>query len=277
MFGYVVINKPDLLIRDFDEYRAFYCGLCRELHEKYGIKGQLTLNYDLTFLSILLSALYEGDTSKSMIKCVAHPFSSHPSLRNEFTSYAADMNILLSYYKFLDDWKDDHSIKGKIGSDILKKAGEKVRQQYPDKALAIEEELNKLNEYEKNNVSDIDLVSGCFGRLMSVLFAYRQDEWTHYLEQMGFYLGKFIYILDAYDDYEEDISKGRYNALSAIGHNENIIKEMLTMMMAECSSAFEMLPIIQEHDILANIIYSGVWVGFKSGHSMKSGELFTNS
>ncbi len=54
MFGYIVMNKPEIKMKDFDMYRTFYCGLCRELREKYGISGQITLSYDMTFVILLL-------------------------------------------------------------------------------------------------------------------------------------------------------------------------------------------------------------------------------
>ena len=55
MFGYIVMNKPEIKFKDFDLYRSFYCGLCRELKSKYGISGQISLTYDMTFVVILLS------------------------------------------------------------------------------------------------------------------------------------------------------------------------------------------------------------------------------
>lgn len=70
MFGYVVMNKPEIRFKDFDLYRSFYCGLCRELREKYGISGQITLTYDMTFVVVLLSALYEPPTQKGTTRCV---------------------------------------------------------------------------------------------------------------------------------------------------------------------------------------------------------------
>ena len=73
MFGYIVMNKPEIKFKDFDLYRSFYCGLCRELKSKYGISGQISLTYDMTFVVILLSALYESPTQKVQgifIQCI---------------------------------------------------------------------------------------------------------------------------------------------------------------------------------------------------------------
>ena len=107
MFGYIVMNKPEIKMKDFDLYRSFYCGLCRELREKYGISGQITLSYDMTFVILLLSGLYEPKTYKGTTRCILHPVRKQPVRKSEVTEYCADMNVLLTYYKCLDDWKDD--------------------------------------------------------------------------------------------------------------------------------------------------------------------------
>ena len=103
MFGYIVMNKPEIKFKDFDLYRSFYCGLCRELKSKYGISGQISLTYDMTFVVILLSALYEPHTQKGSTRCIIHPVCKQPVRRNTVTEYAADMNVLLTYYKCRDE------------------------------------------------------------------------------------------------------------------------------------------------------------------------------
>ena len=269
MFGYVVLNKPEIKFKDFDLYRSYYCGLCRDLKEAYGLKGQMTLNYDLTFLAILLDGLYEDNTVISDCRCIAHPFSRHTTRRNEYTEYAADMNILLTYYQCLDDWKDEKNGRKRRFAKSLKKRAFKVMEKYPEKAGNIEKELKKLGEYENAGEENIDLTAGCFGRIMSELFLLRKDEWQGYLEKMGFFLGKYVYILDAFCDYEEDIRKNRFNALKGVGNDRETIKEILTLTMSECTRNYEMLPIVENNDILQNILYSGVWTGFELGTAPK--------
>lgn len=78
MFGYVTVNKPEIKFKDFDVYRSFYCGLCRELRERYGIPGQISLTYDMTFVVLLLSGLYEPPTKKGTSRCVVHPLKPQP-------------------------------------------------------------------------------------------------------------------------------------------------------------------------------------------------------
>ena len=126
--------------------------------------------------------------------------------------------------------------------------------------------LDELGELEKAGETDVDKMSGIFGHIMEEIFAYRQDEWERSLRRMGFYLGKFIYLLDAYDDVEEDVKKGNYNPFSkdyTIKGFDDRVKSMLMMMMAETCREFEKLPIIKYGDILRNILYSGVWCRFE--------------
>ena len=184
-------------MKDFDLYRSFYCGLCRELREKYGISGQITLSYDMTFVILLLSGLYEPKTYKGTTRCILHPVRKQPVRKSEVTEYCADMNVLLTYYKCLDDWKDDRKYV-KLGyAKLLEGKNNRLLKLYPDKAKRIVELLDELGELEKAGETDVDKMSGIFGHIMEEIFAYRQDEWERSLRRMGFYLGKFIYLLDA--------------------------------------------------------------------------------
>ena len=121
MFGYVVVNKPELKFREFDVYRAYYCGLCHSLSKRHGLSGQLTLSYDMTFLVILLSSLYEPEHSVTSKRCIVHPLKRQSIISSEFTDYVADMNVILSYFKCLDDWHDDRSVLKLAYSKLLKK------------------------------------------------------------------------------------------------------------------------------------------------------------
>ena len=103
MFGYVTIRKDDLKVKDYNKYQAYYCGLCQDIKEAYGKKGQAMLTFDMTFLSILLTGLYECETKEEEHYCFLHPGKKHKCLRNKYTKYCADMNVLLAYYNLLDD------------------------------------------------------------------------------------------------------------------------------------------------------------------------------
>lgn len=266
MFGYVTANELELKVKDYHKYKAYYCGLCRALKKQYGSLGQLTLTYDMTFAIILLTSLYENETKAERHRCKIHPVKSQPMLLNEITEYAADMNLVLAYYHLLDDWNDEKKVSGFLGSAALKHKVEKAIQKYPRQSRVIKEELSRLNEYEKKDVQEIDYPAGCFGRLMEELLVYKEDCWETQLRGIGFYLGKFIYIMDAYEDLEEDLKKGNYNPLREMygkpGYEEKC-RDILCMMIGECAKNFEFLPCVVDVDILRNILYDGVWKRYR--------------
>ncbi|WP_270614125.1 DUF5685 family protein [Blautia massiliensis (ex Durand et al. 2017)] len=265
MFGYVTVNKPEIKFKDFDVYRSFYCGLCRELRERYGIPGQISLTYDMTFAVLLLSALYEPPTKKGTSRCVVHPLKPQPVRKNTVTEYCADMNVILTYYKCMDDWQDEHKPLHYAYARILKNCGNMHMSDYPEKIQRIRGALEELSSLEKQKETDVDRVAGCSGRIMEEILAFRKDVWESSLRRLGFYLGKFIYILDAYDDVEKDAENGNYNPFLEkykIEGFEEEVRRLLMMMLAECCREFEKLPIIRYGDILRNILYSGVWCRF---------------
>lgn len=273
MFGYICINKPELKVKEYQRYHAFYCGLCRTLLKKYGRLGQMTLSYDVTFLILLLSGLYEEDANHSKHGCLVHPAKKHDMLMNEITEYAADMNIALTYHKFIDNWNDERKLSGLAGSKAFLKKYRRIEKKYPRQCSKIEQSLKELNECEKRNETNLDIVSRCFGELMAEVFVYRQDQWEKNLRNMGFYLGKFIYLMDAYDDLEKDKKNNSYNPLihSCNGENfEEEIRNILNMMMSQCSIEFEKLPIIQDVELLRNILYAGVWSKYDKIQSEKA-------
>lgn len=266
MFGYIVMNQPEMKFKDYDLYRSFYCGLCRELKERYGLSGQISLNYDLTFLLVLLSALYEPPTRKGKTRCIMHPVCRQPVRKNEITEYAADMNIILTYYKCDDDWRDERKLLKLAYARLLKNKNRRLAAHYRQKTKTVVSCLEQLSAWEKAGEQDIDKMAGCFGKIMEEMFAYRNDEWEPTLRRMGFYLGKYIYLLDAYEDVEKDVKNGNYNPFSQTYMMEEFqenTRKLLIMMLAECCREFEKLPIIKYGDILRNILYSGVWVRFE--------------
>ncbi len=266
MFGYIVVNKQELKLREFELYQTYYCGFCRKLKEKYGSLGQLTLSYDLTFLILLLKGLYEAPDQADECRCIAHPTRKHVFRQNEYTDYAADMNIILTWYHCMDDWADEKKVLKRGYAAALNRAFRKAQARYPEKAAVIRAQLDQISAYEKNGEKDLDLVSGCFGNIMAEIFAFHSDEWEDEIRRLGFFLGKFIYLMDAYEDVEEDAKKECYNPFSDKFHEKDFEEDafqILRMMMAECSRAFEMLPILENVEILRNILYSGVWCRYE--------------
>lgn len=272
MFGYVTVNKLELKIKDYYRYKGYYCGLCKALKERHGRAGQMTLTYDMTFLVILLTSLYETKTESMEERCLAHPTKKHPVLINAMTEYAADMNIALTYHNLLDDWKDEKSLKGLAGSRVFCRKYKKIEKKYQRQCQIIESTLKKLQEYENENSTQIDEVAGCFGELMAELFVYQEDEWEDTLRKLGFYLGKFIYLMDAYEDLEKDRKNNSYNPLMELSKSEfyeETSKQMLTMMLAECANQMEKLPLVVDVELLRNIMYAGVWMRYDMLHQEK--------
>lgn len=280
MFGYVTIYEPELKVKDLKKYKAYYCGLCRVLKEEYGFMGQMTLTYDMTFAVILLTSLYESVAEPERHRCKVHPVKKQLMLKNEITSYAAAMNVLLAYYHMEDDWQDERKVSSFLTKSLVHGKAEKIIRQYPRQSSAIRSALEELAECEREMSTDIDRTAGCFGKLMEELFVYREDTWERNLRKMGFFMGKFIYLMDAYEDLPEDLEKGRYNPLRNISSREDYeerIKQILCMMIAESTAEFERLPCLMDVDILRNILYDGVWnrynkIQMKKSEEQKNGE-----
>lgn len=262
MFGYIRICEPELKVKDLRRYRAFYCGLCRTLKEKYGSPGQMTLSYDLTFIAILLNSLYESELRDSACRCKTHPVKKQEMLQSKMTEYAADMNLILSYYHLKDDWEDERKPGSLLGLHALGRKAEKTARQYPRQCKVMRKELKALERIEAVGSQNIDEAAGCFGRLMEEVLVCQKDVWEEDLRRMGFFLGKFIYVMDAYEDLEKDEEQGNYNPLRALSREadyEERCRKILCMMIAESTAAFEKLPCLQDADILRNILYIGVW------------------
>ncbi len=273
MFGYIIINKAEMKFKEFDIYHSFYCGICRDLKRKYGACGQIALSYDMTFLAMLLTGLYEPETRIGSCKCIAHPFEKHGTRNNVFTEYAADMNALFTWYKCCDDWKDERKVWKLIYGRILEGKAGKLRENYGEKVKKISLLMQKFTEAEQAEEADIDTLAGLFGQVMAQIVTPKEDEWAENLQAFGFFLGKFIYICDAYEDVERDIKKGTFNPLKVKYGSPDFEEEcrtILMMMMSECCREFEKLPILENVEILRNILYSGVWGRYEAVHEKRA-------
>ncbi len=262
MFGHIQANLSDLTQEEKERYRSAYCGLCHTLGNRYGFQSRLGLTYDLTFLAMLLSSLYEPRESNETARCVVHPCKKHDYTFNECTEYAADMTIALMYYKCLDDWNDDRNILHKCYASLLKKAYTEVQVKRPEQCFIIEKELKKISEIEAKRDASPDAAANCFGRLMAGIFVMEQDHWTPYLQKFGYFLGKYIYLADAAVDLRCDKRRGSYNPLVNLSQELEEIRPMLKNILGEASESFEALPLVQDISILRNILYSGIWIKY---------------
>ncbi|MGN0351190.1 MAG: DUF5685 family protein [Roseburia sp.] len=264
MFGYININQKELSEDSKKAYQSYYCGLCRRLKSNCGTKGQMLLNYDMTFLVVLMTGLYELENEEVYFTCPLHPTKKRKAWLNEATDYAADMNVILAYYNMLDDWKDEKAYAKKAFAKMLDKDYQRIMQKYPRQVKAIETFMEKQEQAEQNKEKNLDIVAGLTGEMLGEIFAWKEDVWEEELKTLGFYMGKFIYIMDAYEDFDEDIKKKAYNPLVMMTEEkeedfDTFCKLLLTSMMSECAKSFERLPILLHADILRNILYSGVW------------------
>jgi hypothetical protein len=265
MFGYVQANLSDLSEEEQVRYRSAYCGLCRTLGERHGGFSRLSLTYDLTFLTLLLSSLYEPEEQSGAFRCGVHPCKPHQFMTNECTDYAADLTVALAYYKCLDDWNDDKNLPRKGYAAILEKQYVQVKQQWPEQCGTIEAELTALSELEREGREDPDAASQCFGRLMEGLFLYRKDHWEEPLRKLGHGLGQYIYLADAAVDLKKDKKRGNYNPLKNLSTTPKEFRSTLTVVLGEASRAFETLPLVQDVHLLRNILYSGIWIRYNRG------------
>ena len=175
LFGYIIVNKPEMKFKEFDLYHAYYCGVCRSLKKCYGMAGQISLSYDMTFLAMLLSGLYEPEETCSRERCVAHPLSRHMAIENIFTEYAADMNVLLTMYKCEDDWQDEKKAGRHLYGSVLKVKSTK-KNPYPEKARKDQSLSGKSFAERKGKCPGVSIrCRGFFGEIMAELFAYQKD------------------------------------------------------------------------------------------------------
>lgn len=263
MFGYVVVNRETLSKENEARFRAYYCGLCKALRKRHGLTGALTLSNDMTFLSIVLAGLYEPAEKSGTERCFYHPLKPHDWLTSEATDYAADMNVMLAYHLCMDSWHDECKPLSLAEAGLIKRGYGRVVKKYPEKCEFVGDMIKALSAVEKNAPDgDIDRPTNLVGELIGEIFAYRNDQWKIPLTRMGAALGRFIYIMDAYDDLPRDMKKDCYNPLKPIAQFEDYedrCLDMLTMHIAECTDEFEMLPILKDAELIRNILYSGVW------------------
>lgn len=279
MFGYVTPLKPELRIREFEIFRSYYCGICMSIKKDFGNIPRMTLNYDMTFLALLLDSLNDKDVNVEIKRCMAHPFNKKPIiLNNKALSYAAAMNVSLIYFKLLDDVKDEKSIKSKVGALILSQYKNKFNRNVTDINDIIEENLKALSILERDkSFTSIDEIAHPFSIIVAKILELYSNELVDNSEELrmdlydlGYALGKWIYLIDALDDLKEDMEKSRFNPISFLFNDENksyedLIKEIKPRMEFtilncgyNCREALDKLPVKRNKEILENIISLGM-------------------
>lgn len=276
MFGYIMADRGSLSTEECSRYGGCYCGLCKALGKRHGFPGRCTLNYDMTFLVLVLSSLYEPEEECGVGRCPVHPMKKRPYWSSEYTDYAADLNLLLAWYNCMDDWEDEKKLSRLILAKCLGGKVKKLKAQYPRQTKAITDGLALLHQYESGEQANADLAANAFGDLMGELFVpWEQDYWAKDLRALGQGLGRFIYILDACMDLEEDRKKGLPNPLLALNPEERTRDgdyDLLTMLLGDASRSFEHMPLVQDVHLMRNILYSGLWQKYNETYMKRDKE-----
>lgn len=273
MVGYLIASASSLTEEERIRYKATYCGLCRTLKDRHGQISRLTLNYDMTFLILLLQSLYEPEEKSGVETCIAHPREKREWWRSEISDYAADMNVALAYLNRLDDWRDDGSVLALAESGILKKAYQETAEKYPRQCAAMEQSIMELSYLEKNGIEDPDAAAATFGHLLGSVFVWRDDRWQEPLYRLGDSLGRFIYLLDAAVDLEKDAYKDSFNPFRKYYglDNEERFRDILKIFLADAVIQFDFLPLVKDVGLMKNILCSGLWTVFDEKFRLKRG------
>ena len=265
MFGFVTASLEELSEEQKNRYQSVYCGICRAIRDADGQLCRLGLSYDMAFLALLLMSLYEPEEASGTGRCIAHPARRRPWTDNEYIRYAARMNVALAADKARDDWQDDGKYAAKLLAKVFGCHENEITAQYPRQCAAISACIRELSALEKAGCPNPDEPANCFGKLMAELLVVREDRWAEDLRQMGFFLGRFIYLADAAIDYRRDVKHGKYNPFAAQGGGEDFERweQYLVLAMAGCTAAYERLPLVEDKGILDNILYSGIWLSYR--------------
>lgn len=272
MFGYLTADISALSREQYQRYKACYCGLCRSLSQRHGQLSRLTLNYDVTFLILLLSSLYEPEETQGEDTCPRHMKTPQGWVRSEVSDYAADMNVALAYLKCMDDWRDDGNPGALLEAKCLRAAYNKVEMEYPRQCQAIGRAMEQLGHIEEQNLDAPDAAASCFGDMMAEIFAYKEDYWADTLRAMAHALGRFIYLLDACMDLDADTLRNRYNPLRryyGLQDNEQRFRDILKMQLGECVYYFDKLPLVEDTGLMKNILCAGLWSAFNRKFSKR--------
>ena len=265
MFGFVTASLEELSEEQKNRYQSVYCGICRAIRDTDGQLCRLGLSYDMAFLALLLMSLYEPEEASGTGRCIAHPARRRPWTDNEYIRYAARMNVALAADKARDDWQDDGKYAAKLLAKVFGRHENEIAAEYPRQCAAISACIRELSALEKAGCPNPDEPANCFGKLMAELLVVREDRWAEDLRQMGFFLGRFIYLADAAIDYRRDVKHGKYNPFAAQGGGEDFERweQYLVLAMAGCTAAYERLPLVEDKGILDNILYSGIWLSYR--------------
>ena len=264
----------ELKIKDFEKYKAYYCGVCKSIKINFGNLPRLTLNYDMTFLAILLDSFEESSCKYVRQRCITHPVKKRAVIiDNSSLDYAAFCNVTLAYYKLLDNVKDDKSAKSRVYSFFLKNCLKGIKFDLIATMLFIEKSLNTLNLLESEpKGKTLDEFCDPFAELTAFIIScsYKDEVFYDNLYKMGYNLGKWIYLIDAFDDLKKDMKEKKFNPIDKSFNQGNLPYEefykniesrmdfVLVASAAQCDNSLKQLPIKKNLDLLNNILKYGL-------------------
>ncbi len=265
MLGYVTVDKNELKVREWDVYQAYYCGMCKSIARRVGQLPRMTLSFDCVFLALILGSLSGPQEDIHWEHCIIHPLEKKPVvLGRPAVDYAADVMVVLAYHKCRDDWSDEKKPSALAVRTALAPAYRKIKGCQPEAVSAVEDGLGRLSALEKENCALIDRVSSVFGDILSALFSGYGDHCgvppteKRILAHLGKHLGRWIYMIDALDDYEEDKTAGTYNPLLFRKDGLVGMEDLLYNELAEIAKAYDLLDVRRNRGILENIIFMGL-------------------
>ncbi len=269
MFGYVTPLKSELRPQDFILYRSFYCGICVEIGKQFGSLPRYTTTYDVTFLSVLVHDVMRQEVEFFEGRCIGNPFTKKVMVKqNALLTRLCAANILLSYYKICDDVIDGGGIKGRIAKAAFSKAYKKAKEMLPEVDAIISTRYDELRALEKEKESSIDRVSHSFATLLREVVRSITGKTDENLLALCYNVGKFVYLIDALDDIDEDSKSGNYNPF-LVGRefinrkhffetNHDEISFILSCVVNRATECFNKMDFEQSYTLLKNIIYSGL-------------------
>ena len=263
MFGYVRPLRQELKCRDFDLYRATYCGLCRCLRRRYGALAPMFLNFDFTFLALLLWQP-EPEFSLCRGRCHANPLVKKPMCPDSpALELAADESIILAWWKLKDSVQDEELLEGMPArslSALLYPAYRKAAGLRPEFDRAVRSSLEELAALEEEQCPSLDRTADTFARLLRAA-APEEDPRSRVLAQLLYHLGRWIYLIDARDDLAEDREAGRYNPVAARygpEGDDEALKLTLDHSLELMGAAFQLGDFGCRTPVLENILYLGL-------------------
>ena len=269
MFGYLKPDNPYLYIKDDTLYKAIYCGLCKSIGRKCGQRARIALTYDVAFFSATTHNLAGEDVKIRSERCVAHWIKRRPVAQaDDLGDFAAYLNSVLAYFKLKDDVTDEN--KGGLKLALLSKAKKRADKRYPELSEIVKAKYGELLKLEKAECDSIDMVCEPFAKMLEELSKVAlKEKSSASSEKLFYYIGKWIYLIDALDDYEKDVKKGNYNPLYyAFGKNPTI-KDLIKTHGGDLNFAFsEIFSGLKDglggckfyfnHDLTDNIILRGI-------------------